>query len=82
MGRVGVRKGAFLAERAHLAGVARSIFVSCSEASQCGLFPGFVQVDPIRDLEIIANELRLKDIAMIEKLIDPLKKEVRHINIS
>jgi len=39
-------------------------------------------VDPIRDLEIIANELRLKDIAMIEKLIDPLKKEVRHINIS
>lgn len=37
-----------------------------------------LQVDPIRDLEIIANELRLKDIAMVEKLLDPLKKEVRH----
>lgn len=34
-------------------------------------------MDPIRDLEIIANELRLKDIAMVEKLLDPLKKEVR-----
>jgi len=34
------------------------------------------EVDPIRDLEIIANELRLKDVAAVEKLVDPLKKEV------
>ena len=33
-------------------------------------------VDPVRDLEIIREELRLKDVAAIEKLIDPLKKEV------
>lgn len=33
-------------------------------------------VDPVRDLEIIANELRLKDIAAVEKVIEPLKKEV------
>ena len=33
-------------------------------------------VDPIRDLEIIREELRLKDVASLEKLIDPLKKEV------
>jgi obg-like ATPase 1 len=34
------------------------------------------EVDPIRDLEIIANELRLKDIASLEKIVEPLKKEV------
>ena len=34
------------------------------------------EVDPIRDLEIIANELRLKDVAMLEKQLEPLKKEV------
>jgi len=34
------------------------------------------EVDPIRDLTIIGDELRKKDIAAIEKLIDPLKKEV------
>ena len=33
-------------------------------------------VDPIRDLEIIREELRLKDVATIEKQIEPLKKEV------
>jgi len=33
-------------------------------------------VNPIRDLEIIGDELRKKDIAALEKLIDPLKKEV------
>ena len=33
-------------------------------------------VDPIRDLEIIREELRLKDVATIEKLIEPLKTEV------
>jgi len=33
-------------------------------------------VDPIRDLEIIREELRLKDVAAMEKLIEPLKKEV------
>jgi len=33
-------------------------------------------VDPIRDLEIIAGELRLKDVASVEKVIEPLKKEV------
>ena len=31
---------------------------------------------PVRDLEIIAEELRLKDIAHVEKEIEPLKKEV------
>ena len=30
----------------------------------------------MRDLEIIADELRLKDIAALEKIIEPLKKEV------
>ena len=33
-------------------------------------------VDPVRDLEIISKELRLKDIAAVEKVIDPLAKEV------
>ena len=33
-------------------------------------------VDPLRDLEIIREELRLKDVATMEKLIEPLKKEV------
>uniref|UniRef100_A0A7S4EWG4 Obg-like ATPase 1 n=1 Tax=Chrysotila carterae TaxID=13221 RepID=A0A7S4EWG4_CHRCT len=34
------------------------------------------EVDPIRDLEIIAEELRLKDVAYVEKIMEPLKKEV------
>jgi len=34
------------------------------------------EVNPVRDLEIIAEELRLKDIAHVEKEIEPLKKEV------
>ena len=33
-------------------------------------------VDPLRDLEIIREELRLKDVATLEKVIEPLKKEV------
>ena len=33
-------------------------------------------VDPVRDLEIIRNELRLKDVAALEKILDPLRKEV------
>ena len=33
-------------------------------------------VDPIRDLEIIREELRLKDVATLDKMIEPLKKEV------
>ena len=33
-------------------------------------------VDPLRDLEIIREELRLKDVATLEKLIEPVKKEV------
>merc|ERR1712129_165017 len=33
-------------------------------------------VDPVRDLEIISKELRLKDVAAVEKIIDPLAKEV------
>lgn len=33
-------------------------------------------VDPVRDLEIIREELRLKDVAHIEKTMEPLKKEV------
>ena len=32
--------------------------------------------DPVRDLEIIRDELRLKDVAAVEKVIEPLKKEV------
>lgn len=31
-------------------------------------------VDPVRDLEIIANELRIKDIEFVEKNLDALKK--------
>jgi len=34
------------------------------------------EVDPIRDLEIIAKELRLKDVAAVEKVLEPLIKEV------
>lgn len=34
------------------------------------------EVDPVRDLEIIAGELRAKDIAHITKEIEPLRKEV------
>lgn len=34
------------------------------------------EVDPIRDLEIIAEELRLKDVAALEKVMEPLRKEV------
>ena len=34
-------------------------------------------VDPVRDLTIIAEELRMKDVAMIQKTIEPIKKEVR-----
>merc|ERR1719424_2172173 len=34
-------------------------------------------VDPVRDLEIIRDELRLKDVAALEKLIEPLEKEVK-----
>jgi len=33
-------------------------------------------VDPIRDLEIIRDELLAKDVAAVEKVIEPLKKEV------
>jgi len=33
-------------------------------------------VDPIRDLEIIREELRLKDVATIERAIEPVKKIV------
>lgn len=33
-------------------------------------------VDPVRDLQIIRDELRLKDVAAIEKVMEPLKKEV------
>eukprot|EP00316_Scyphosphaera_apsteinii_P012312 CAMPEP_0119322472 /NCGR_PEP_ID=MMETSP1333-20130426/58312_1 /TAXON_ID=418940 /ORGANISM="Scyphosphaera apsteinii, Strain RCC1455" /LENGTH=408 /DNA_ID=CAMNT_0007329717 /DNA_START=25 /DNA_END=1251 /DNA_ORIENTATION=- len=33
-------------------------------------------VDPIRDIEIIRDELRLKDVATLEKILEPLKKEV------
>ena len=35
------------------------------------------EVDPVRDLEIIAKELRLKDVAAVQKIIEPLKKEAR-----
>lgn len=33
-------------------------------------------VDPVRDLEIIADELRKKDISTVTKVLEPLKKEV------
>mmetsp|Transcript_13523 Transcript_13523/g.41049 ORF Transcript_13523/g.41049 Transcript_13523/m.41049 type:complete len:401 (+) Transcript_13523:84-1286(+) len=50
------------------------VFDETMDGDQCTHVEG--EVDPIRDLEIIANELRLKDIAQIEKLLEPLKKEV------
>ncbi|OLY83371.1 Obg-like ATPase 1 [Smittium mucronatum] len=34
-------------------------------------------IDPVRDLEIIHNELRLKDIEMLKKTIDTLEKKLR-----
>lgn len=34
-------------------------------------------VDPLRDMEIIQTELRLKDIEWVEKAIDALKKTSR-----
>lgn len=33
-------------------------------------------VDPVRDLEIISEELRMKDVAHIQKTIEPIRKEV------
>jgi obg-like ATPase 1 len=35
------------------------------------------EVDPIRDMEIIQKELRLKDIEWVEKALDGLKKTGR-----
>jgi obg-like ATPase 1 len=37
-------------------------------------------VDPIRDMEIIQTELRLKDIEWVEKAIDNMKKTTRSLN--
>ena len=34
-------------------------------------------VDPVRDLDIISDELRLKDIEFVEKSLDALKKQTR-----
>mmetsp|Transcript_12972 Transcript_12972/g.22173 ORF Transcript_12972/g.22173 Transcript_12972/m.22173 type:complete len:400 (-) Transcript_12972:276-1475(-) len=34
------------------------------------------EVDPVRDLDIIGQELLLKDIALMEKNIEPIRKEV------
>lgn len=34
-------------------------------------------VDPVRDLDIIAEELRLKDIEFVEKALDNLQKQTR-----
>ena len=34
-------------------------------------------VDPVRDLDIISNELRLKDIEFTEKALENLKKQTR-----
>jgi obg-like ATPase 1 len=36
-------------------------------------------VDPLRDMEIIQNELRLKDIEWVQKQIDGLKKTGRSL---
>lgn len=36
-------------------------------------------VDPLRDMEIIQTELRLKDIEWVEKTIDTLKKSGRSL---
>jgi len=37
------------------------------------------EVDPIRDMEIIQRELRLKDIEWVEKSLDALKKSGRSL---
>lgn len=39
-------------------------------------------VNPIRDMEIISNELRLKDIEWVEKHLDSLKKTGRSLGNS
>jgi obg-like ATPase 1 len=39
-------------------------------------------VDPMRDMEIIQNELRLKDIEWVQKQIDNLKKTGRSLGSS
>ncbi len=36
-------------------------------------------VDPMRDMEIIQNELRLKDIEWVQKQLDSLKKTGRSL---
>lgn len=36
-------------------------------------------VDPLRDMEIIQNELRLKDIEWVQKQLDGLKKTGRSL---
>jgi obg-like ATPase 1 len=50
------------------------VFEDTAEGEQAAHVEG--DVNPIRDLEIIAEELQLKDIAHLEKIIEPLKKEV------
>ena len=35
------------------------------------------EVDPLRDMEIISNELRLKDIEWVEKALDGVKRSGR-----
>ena len=37
------------------------------------------EVDPLRDMEIIQTELRLKDIEWVEKTLDALKKTTRSL---
>jgi obg-like ATPase 1 len=39
-------------------------------------------VDPLRDMEIIQNELRLKDIEWVQKQLDSLKKTGRSLGSS
>lgn len=39
-------------------------------------------VDPLRDMEIIQTELRLKDIEWVEKTLDNLKKVGRNLGSS
>ncbi|RLN94581.1 hypothetical protein BBJ28_00003108 [Nothophytophthora sp. Chile5] len=42
-----------------------------------GRIPGYLgNVDPVRDMQIIQDELRLKDLALITKTVDGMKKHV------
>ena len=50
--------------------------LGCRASAEGSLLRVCVAQDPIDDIEIITNELRLKDIDMIDKIVNDLKKQI------